>query len=83
MSGGNRQKHVEESDIVDALFDSHRRRPDYYDGATRPLRSAVLLLRLEDRVPETYLLRLIEKQSACHCAGELKASYSDTVPSFH
>src|ERR1700727_135152 len=35
---------VEESDLTHALLDSHHRRTADHDGATRPLRSAVLLL---------------------------------------
>src|SRR4030095_16155281 len=35
---------LEESELAHALVDSHRRRPANHDGATRPLRSSVLLL---------------------------------------
>jgi hypothetical protein len=44
--------------------------------------------RLEDQVPETHLLRLIEKtHQLCPCARGLKQSYSETgrtwiIPSF-
>jgi transposase len=70
---------LEESDPAHALFDSHRWRPADHDGATRPLRSAVLLLRLEDQIPETHLLRLIDKHISFAFVGEkLKESYSDT-----
>jgi hypothetical protein len=51
---------LEESDLAHALFDSDRRRLADHDGATRPLRSAVLLLP-SGRSGSTHLLRLIEK----------------------
>jgi transposase len=61
------------------VFDSHRRRPADHDGATRPLRSPFYYFRLEDQIPETHLLRLIEKHiSFAFMREKLKASYSDT-----
>ena len=49
-----------ESDPAHALLDFDRRRSADRDGATRPLRSAVYYFRLEVRVPENHLPRLIE-----------------------
>ena len=70
---------LEESDPAHALFDSHRRRPADHDGATRPHRSAVLLLPPGRSGSETHLLRLIEKHIRfAFVREELKASYSDT-----
>jgi hypothetical protein len=49
-------------------------------GATRPLRSAVLLLPPGRSCSETHLLRLIEKHiSFAFVREKLKASYSDTA----
>ena len=71
---------LEESDPAHALFDSHRRRTADHDGATRPLRIAVLLFppgRSGSR--ETHLLRLIEKHISFEFVREgLRASYSET-----
>src|SRR4051812_37198698 len=70
---------LEGSDGTHALVDSHCRRPADHDGATRPLRSSVLLLPPGRSVPETHLLRLIEKHISFGFVREkLKASYSDT-----
>jgi transposase len=67
-----------EGSIRHALFDSDRRRPADHDGATRPLRSIVLLLPLEDQVPENHLLRLIEKHISFEFVRErLRNSYSE------
>jgi len=60
------------------LLDHHSRRRANHDGATLPFRSAVLLLPA-GQVPETHLLRLIEKHiSFAFVREKLKASYSDT-----
>ena len=70
---------VLEESIVHALFDSDSRRSADHDGATRRFRSAVLLLRLEDQVPETHLLRLIDKHISFEFVRQqLKGSYSET-----
>ena len=72
---------LEESDLAHALLDSHHRRTADHDGATRPLRSAVLLLSAGTQVPETHLLRLIEKHiSFAFVRQQLKDSYSETGP---
>ena len=61
------------------MFDSHRRRPANHDGATRRSEALFYYFRLEDHVPETHLLRLIEKHISFDFVREkLKASYSDT-----
>ena len=70
---------LEGSDPAHALFDSHRRRPADHDGATRPLRSAVLLLPPGRSGSRDSSLRLIEKHiSFAFVREKLKASYSDT-----
>jgi hypothetical protein len=74
-------RRVLEENIRHALFDSDRRRAADHDGATRPLRSAVLLLSAGTQVPETHLLRLIEKHiSFAFERQQLKDSYSETGP---
>src|SRR6476620_11091899 len=70
---------LEGSDPGYALLDSHRRRPADHDGATRPLRSAVLLLPPGRSGSRTHLLRLIEKHiSFAFVREKLKGSYSGT-----
>jgi transposase len=60
-------------------LDSHHRRPADHDGATRPPEALFYYFHLEDQVPETHLLRLIEKHiSFAFVREKLKASYSDT-----
>jgi hypothetical protein len=44
LAGGIQRSMLKESDPAHVLFDSDRRRTADHDGATRPLRSAVLLL---------------------------------------
>jgi hypothetical protein len=70
---------LEGSDLNHALLDSHRRRPADHDGVTRPLEALFYYFRLEDQIPETHLLRLIEKHiSFAFVRERLKASYSDS-----
>ena len=61
------------------MFDSDRRRPADHDGATRRSEALFYYFRLEDQVPETHLLRLIEKHiSFAFVREQLKDSYSET-----
>jgi len=63
-----------------AVLDHHSRRHAHHDGATRIDRKALFYyFRLEDQVPETHLLRLIEQDiSFAFVRERLKASYSET-----
>jgi hypothetical protein len=62
-----------------ARLDHHSRRPAHHDGATFSLGSVVLLLPPRRQVPETHLLRLIEKHiSFAFVREKLKDSYSET-----
>jgi transposase len=70
---------LEESIPAHALLDFHHRRPADHDGATRPLRSIVLLLPFGDQVPGNHLLRLIDKHISFEFVREgLRTSYSET-----
>src|SRR5271169_1544139 len=70
---------LEGSDPTHALVDSHRRRTADHDGATRPLRSAVLLLPPGRSSSWAHLLRLTEKHiSFAFVRERLKQSYSET-----
>jgi hypothetical protein len=62
-----------------ALLDQHSRRRANHDGATFSLGALFYYFRLEDQVPETHLLRLIEKHiSFAFVREKLKESYSET-----
>jgi hypothetical protein len=76
---GWRQKHGTRKKSCHALLDHYSRRPAHHDGATFSLGSVVLLFRLVDQVPETYLLRLIEKHiSFAFVREKLRDNYSET-----
>src|SRR5262249_27532703 len=65
-----------------ALFDSDRWRPVDHDGATRPFRSAVLLLppgRPDPRNPPAAADR--KTHQLCLCAGEVEAELQRNRPS--
>jgi hypothetical protein len=62
-----------------ALLDQHSRGRANHDGATFSLGALFYYFRLEDQVPETHLLQLIEKHiSFAFVREKLKESYSET-----
>src|ERR1039458_2682474 len=62
-----------------ALLDHHSRRCANHDGTTLPIEALFYYFRLEDQVPETHLLRLIDEHiSLAFVREKLKESYSDT-----
>jgi len=61
------------------VFDSDRRRPADHDGQHERSEALFYYFRLEDQVPETHLLRLIEKHiSFAFVREQLKDRYSET-----
>jgi hypothetical protein len=70
---------VEGRNPCHALLDRHSGRRAHHDGATLALGALFYYFRLEDQVPETHLLRLIEKHiNFAFVREKLKDSYSET-----
>src|SRR5262249_18338606 len=82
ISGLRISRSMLEGSIRHALFDSDRWRPVDHDGATRPFRSAVLLLppgRPDPRNPPAAADR--KTHQLCLCAGEVEAELQRNRPS--
>ena len=70
---------LEGSDLTHALLDSHHRRTADHDGQHDRSEALFYYFRLDDQVPETHLLRLIDKHISFALVREtLKQSYSET-----